>query len=150
MLVAPSTPSAFGSSDRKWIDFVSKMAANYRDKRGPGAATLGHHPNINIALDPPNFSLHTTFKGRIEKFSTLFIAKLRTVSSHLWRRYLTSRVSTEVTFWHSAEYGSDFRRNSGEITSEVKKFREIPCRRNSVDTLLTREHVTRVMFWHLF
>jgi hypothetical protein len=25
------------------------------------------------------------------------------------------RVSTEVTFWHSAEYGSDFRLNSGEI-----------------------------------
>jgi len=60
-----------------------------------------------------------------------------------------ARVSTEVTFWHSAEYGSDFRCNSGEIprnsaefrrncaeiTSEVKKFRGIPCRRNSVDTL---------------
>ncbi len=60
-----------------------------------------------------------------------------------------TRVSTEVTFWHSAEYGSDFRCNSGEIprnfaefrrncteiTSEVKKFRGIPCRRNSVDTL---------------
>ncbi len=60
------------------------------------------------------------------------------------------RVSTEVTFWHSAEYGSDFRLNSGEIprnsaefrrnwaeiTSEVKKFRGIPCRRNSVDTLV--------------
>ncbi len=60
-----------------------------------------------------------------------------------------TRVSTEVTFWHSAEYGSDFRRNSGEIprnsaefrrnwaeiTSEEKKFRGIPCRRNSVDTL---------------
>jgi hypothetical protein len=26
-----------------------------------------------------------------------------------------ARVSTEVTFWHSAEYGSDFRLNSGEI-----------------------------------
>jgi hypothetical protein len=50
-----------------------------------------------------------------------------------------SRVSTEVTFWHSAEYGSDFRYNSGEITSEVKKFRGIPCRRNSVDTLAKRE-----------
>jgi hypothetical protein len=49
---------------------------------------------------------------------------------------LLTRVSTEVTFWHSAEYGSDFRHNSGEITSEVKKFRGIPCRRNSVDTLL--------------
>ncbi len=78
-------------------------------------------------------------------------------------------MSTEVTFWHSAEYGSDFRPNSGEIprnsaefrgisrnfaefrgisrnfaefrrnlaeiTSEVKKFRGIPCWRNSVDTL---------------
>ncbi len=29
-----------------------------------------------------------------------------------------------MTFWHSAEYGSDFRLNSGEITSEVKKFAE--------------------------
>ncbi len=41
----------------------------------------------------------------------------------------SNRVSTEVTFWHSAEYGSDFRLNSGEIP------RGIPCRRNSVDTL---------------
>ncbi len=66
---------------------------------------------------------------------------------------LYTRVSTAVTFWHSAEYGSDFRCNSGEIprnsaefaefrrncaeiTSEVKKIRGIPSRRNSVDTLL--------------
>ncbi len=61
-----------------------------------------------------------------------------------------TRVSTEVTFWHSAVYGSDFRRNSGEIprnfsefrrncaeiTTEVQKFRGIPCQRNSVDTLV--------------
>ena len=31
---------------------------------------------------------------------------------------------------------AEFRRNCAEITSEVKKFRGIPCRRNSVDTLL--------------
>jgi hypothetical protein len=30
---------------------------------------------------------------------------------------------------------AEFRRNWAEITSEVKKFRGIPCRRNSVDTL---------------
>jgi hypothetical protein len=68
-------------------------------------------------------------------------------------RSLRGRVSTEVTFWHSAVYGSDFRRNSGEIprnsaefrgiSPELRrnhyrspKFRGIPCRRNSVDTLL--------------
>jgi hypothetical protein len=32
---------------------------------------------------------------------------------------------------------AEFRRNCAEITSEVKKFRGIPCRRNSVDTLDT-------------
>ncbi len=32
---------------------------------------------------------------------------------------------------------AEFRRNCAEITSEVKKFRGIPCRRNSVDTLHT-------------
>ncbi len=31
---------------------------------------------------------------------------------------------------------AEFRRNWAEITSEVKKFRGIPCRRNSVDTLI--------------
>ncbi len=31
---------------------------------------------------------------------------------------------------------AEFRRNCAEITSEVKKFRGIPCRRNSVDTLV--------------
>ncbi len=31
---------------------------------------------------------------------------------------------------------AEFRRNCAEITSEVKKFRGIPCRRNSVDTLI--------------
>ncbi len=35
------------------------------------------------------------------------------------------RVSTEVTFWHSAEYGSDFRRNSGEIPRNSAEFRGI-------------------------
>ncbi len=30
---------------------------------------------------------------------------------------------------------AEFRRNLAEITSEVKKFRGIPCWRNSVDTL---------------
>ncbi len=34
---------------------------------------------------------------------------------------------------------AEFRRNCAEITSEVKKFRGIPCRRNSVDTLLVNE-----------
>ncbi len=33
---------------------------------------------------------------------------------------------------------AEFRRNCAEITSEVKKFRGIPCRRNSVDTLSRR------------
>jgi hypothetical protein len=37
----------------------------------------------------------------------------------------TDRVSTEVTFWHSAEYGSDFRCNSGEIPRNSAKFRGI-------------------------
>ncbi len=35
------------------------------------------------------------------------------------------RVSTEVTFWHSAEYGSDFRRNSSEIPRNSAEFRGI-------------------------
>jgi hypothetical protein len=37
-------------------------------------------------------------------------------------RLLLSRVSTEVTFWHSAEYGSDFRLNSGEIPRNSAEF----------------------------
>jgi hypothetical protein len=37
----------------------------------------------------------------------------------------TIRVSTEVTFWHSAEYGSDFRPNSGEIPRNSAEFRGI-------------------------
>jgi hypothetical protein len=40
-------------------------------------------------------------------------------------RHLASRVSTEVTFWHSAEYGSDFRLNSGEIPRNSAEFRGI-------------------------
>ncbi len=36
-----------------------------------------------------------------------------------------TRVSTEVTFWHSAEYGSDFRCNSGEIPRNSAEFRGI-------------------------
>jgi hypothetical protein len=36
-----------------------------------------------------------------------------------------SRVSTEVTFWHSAEYGSDFRCNSSEIPRNSAEFRGI-------------------------
>ena len=35
---------------------------------------------------------------------------------------------------------AEFRRNCAEITSEVKKFRGIPCWRNSVDTLLETQH----------
>jgi hypothetical protein len=35
------------------------------------------------------------------------------------------RVSTEVTFWHSAEYGSYFRCNSGEIPRNSAEFRGI-------------------------
>ncbi len=35
------------------------------------------------------------------------------------------RVSTEVTFWHSAEYGSDFWLNSGEIPRNSAEFRGI-------------------------
>jgi hypothetical protein len=34
-------------------------------------------------------------------------------------------VSTEVTFWHSKEYGSDFRLNSGEIPRNSAEFRGI-------------------------
>ncbi len=34
-------------------------------------------------------------------------------------------MSTEVTFWHSAEYGSDFRCNSGEIPRNSAEFRGI-------------------------
>jgi hypothetical protein len=39
--------------------------------------------------------------------------------------YIKGRVSTEVTFWHSAEYGSDFWRNSGEIPLNSAEFRGI-------------------------
>jgi hypothetical protein len=35
-----TAPSVTGSSDRKWIYFENKMAANYSDKRRPSAATL--------------------------------------------------------------------------------------------------------------
>ncbi len=35
---------------------------------------------------------------------------------------------------------AEFRRNLAEITSEVKKFRGIPCWRNSVDTLIVGLH----------
>jgi hypothetical protein len=38
---------------------------------------------------------------------------------------LLTRVSTEVTFWHSAEYGSDFRCNSDEIPRNSAEFRGI-------------------------
>jgi hypothetical protein len=38
---------------------------------------------------------------------------------------ISDRVSTEVTFWHSAEYGSDFRCNSGEIPRNSEEFRGI-------------------------
>jgi hypothetical protein len=48
---------------------------------------------------------------------------------------------------------AEFRRNCAEIISEVKKFRGIPCRRNSVDTLITvlylwvlRQNVAYYMF----
>jgi hypothetical protein len=37
----PTTPSVFGSSNRKRIYFESKMAAYYRDKRRPSATTRG-------------------------------------------------------------------------------------------------------------
>jgi hypothetical protein len=39
--------------------------------------------------------------------------------------HAVGRVSTEVTFWHSAEYGSDFRLNSGEIPRNSAEFRGI-------------------------
>jgi hypothetical protein len=55
-----------------------------------------------------------------------------------------------VTFWHSAEYGSDFRLNSGEITSEVKKFRGIPCWRNFVDTLALGESYGPLIIYSKF
>ncbi len=47
-----------------------------------------------------------------------------------WRKSLAlcllcGRVSTEVTFWHSAVYRSDFRRNSGEIPRNSAEFRGI-------------------------
>jgi hypothetical protein len=46
---------------------------------------------------------------------------------YLWTRRFQpiDRVSTEVTFWHSAEYGSDFRCNSGEIPRNSAEFRGI-------------------------
>jgi hypothetical protein len=43
----------------------------------------------------------------------------------VWTAVGGSRVSTEVTFWHSAEYGSDFRLNSGENTRNYAEFRGI-------------------------
>jgi hypothetical protein len=45
------------------------------------------------------------------------------VTYHMWS--IITRVSTEVTFWHSAEYGSDFRCNSGEIPRNSAEFRGI-------------------------
>ncbi len=61
----PKTPSFYAlySTDRKWIDFENKMAANYRDKREHSAATPEHPPNIFMALDLSNFSLHTTINS---------------------------------------------------------------------------------------
>jgi hypothetical protein len=42
------------STDRKRIYSENKMAANYRDKRGPSASTPEHHVNIYSNLDLPN------------------------------------------------------------------------------------------------
>ncbi len=52
-------------TDRKWIDLENKMAANYSDKREPSAAIPEHHPNIYMALDLSNFSLHTTINSNL-------------------------------------------------------------------------------------
>jgi hypothetical protein len=49
----------------------------------------------------------------LQVFNSLYLSRFRT------------RVSTEVTFWHSAEYGSDFRLNSGEIPRNSAEFRGI-------------------------
>ncbi len=38
---------------------------------------------------------------------------------------------------------AEFRRNWAEITSEVKKFRGIPCRRNSVNTLIIERQILK-------
>ncbi len=43
--------------------------------------------------------------------------------------------NTEVISGTIPRNFAEFRRNFAKITSEVKKFRGIPCRRNSVDTL---------------
>ncbi len=50
----PKTPSLYAlySTDRKWIDFENKMAANYRDKRSPAP----QHQSI-----PPTFSWSLTY-----------------------------------------------------------------------------------------
>ncbi len=59
-------------------------------------------------------------------------------SGWVYRSVLVIRVSTDVTFWHSAEYGRDFRCNSGEIPRNSAEFRGISpeLRRNVVKTVL--------------
>jgi hypothetical protein len=66
---------------------------------------------------PPLLVSEDTTYVRTSTFSSL----TKSGSSCLVAR----RVSTEVTFWHSAEYGSDFWCNSGEIPQNSAEFRGI-------------------------
>ncbi len=74
-------------------------------------------PWVRSALSFKGGSSHRRKSAACPKFDMVW----------LYRSPITvgSRVSTEVTFWHSAEYGSDFRLNSGEIPRNSAEFRGI-------------------------
>ncbi len=72
--------------------------------------------DTNIASQGKGFSPYRTWLYTVQyTFSLLFDLNVFNVG----------RVSTEVTFWHSAEYGSDpvqFRRNSAEFRGISRNF----------------------------
>jgi hypothetical protein len=72
--------------------------------------TFSRLPGIVTLPSPVASDIHTTFTTSFAY--SLFVSPSR----------LAYRVSTEVTFWHSAEYGSDFRCNSGEIPRNSAEF----------------------------
>ncbi len=52
------------------------MAAQSSDKRSPSATTAEHYLNFFTIIDPPNFSLHTTFNNRAQMLGIIYIYTL--------------------------------------------------------------------------
>ncbi len=85
-----------------------------------------HYPTIPYQSGFPNKITYCmqwiTQKERIRRYSHSCCHVFSAMCLTVW---VWGRVSTEVTFWHSAEYGSDFRCNSGEIPRNSAEFRGI-------------------------